>query len=173
MATEPVAYFLTWTTYGTWLHGREPASVDRDHNTPGTPLLAPDPEREAANRAAMRQPEYRLDAIRRMLVLRAILTVARHRGWRVWAAHVRTNHVHVVVSADCTPEKVLEDFKAWASRRLRVTLGEDADRDRWTQHGSTRYLWDEASAWEKVEYVVTGQGPPMSVYNGSVEEHHP
>jgi hypothetical protein len=36
----PIAYLLTWTRYGTWLHGDERGSVDAEHHTPGEPLLA-------------------------------------------------------------------------------------------------------------------------------------
>jgi len=137
MYSDPIAYFLTFTTYGTWLHGREPESVDRQHNTFGTPMLAPDPELEQKQRAKMKQPEYRLDENQRTIVLETILEVAKHRGWHVWAAHVRSNHVHVVISANVKPEKVLIDLKAWSSRRLKERLGEPPDRDRWTRHGSS------------------------------------
>ena len=40
-------------------------------------------------------------------------------GWRLHALTVRTNHVHAVVSADEAPEKVMTNFKIWATRRLR------------------------------------------------------
>jgi REP element-mobilizing transposase RayT len=166
MNDAPLAYFITFTTYGTWLPGRDPGSVDREHNQFGSPLLAPDPEREAAQRGKMRQPEYRLDERRRSIVLQTIREVAAHRKWKLWAVHVRTNHVHIVVAAAARPEKVMADFKAWASRRLREALGEEADRDRWTQHGSTRYLWTEDALAEKTAYVVEGQGEPMAVYDG-------
>src|SRR6266478_1713782 len=46
--SEPVAYFITFTTYGTWLHGRAPGSVDREHNQPGTAFLPADVAEEAA-----------------------------------------------------------------------------------------------------------------------------
>ena len=36
MHRDPLAYFLTFTTYGTWLHGREEGSVDRDNHVFGT-----------------------------------------------------------------------------------------------------------------------------------------
>jgi REP element-mobilizing transposase RayT len=161
----PLAYFITFTSYGTWLHGRAPGSVDRQHNAPGTPFLPPNPGQEDARRGQMRQPVYVLDDPRRQVVLRTVLEVARHRGWNVWAVHARSNHVHVVVSASARPEKVMSDFKAWASRRLREAFGEDADRDRWTQHGSTKYLWTDEAVADKVAYVVDGQGAPMAVYD--------
>jgi len=163
---EPVAFFITFSTYGTWLHGRAPGSVDRGHNVPRTPWLPVDTGLESARRQQMRQPEYVLDDARRQVVLRTILEVARHRQWRIWAVHVRTNHVHVVVSAAARPEKVMIDFKAWASRRLREAFNEDADRDRWTQHGSTRYLWNESAVGETSAYVLDEQGEPMARFDG-------
>jgi REP element-mobilizing transposase RayT len=166
---DPLAYFLTFTTYGTWLHGRAPGSVDREHNVPGTPWLPPNAEQEEAHREHMQQPEYLLDADRRQLVLQTILEVAKHRGWKVWAVHVRTNHVHIVVGAAAKPEKCMIDFKAWTSRRLREAFGEDADRDRWTQHGSTRYLWDEEAVNSAVRYVVDDQGERLACFDGMSE----
>lgn len=118
----------------------------------------------------MAQQEYVLDEPRRAVVLATILEVAKHRRWRVWAAHVRTNHVHIVVTAAAAkPEKVMSDFKAWASRRLREATGEETYRDRWTQHGSTRYLWNEQSLEQAVGYVLDEQGVPMASHDGRSE----
>jgi hypothetical protein len=135
---RPLAYFLTFTTYGAWLHGRAPGSVDRAHNVPETPFLPPDTDVEAEMRSAMRQEPYPLDELRRPVVLRTIKEVAAHRKWTLWAIHVRSSHVYVALTAECKPEKVMIDLKAWCSRRLREAFNESVDRERWTQHGSTR-----------------------------------
>ena len=37
----PVAYLLTFRSYGTWLHGDRRALVDRFHSIYGTPRLPP------------------------------------------------------------------------------------------------------------------------------------
>ncbi len=166
----PLAYFITFTTYGAWLHGRAPGSVDREHNVPGTPFLPPDDAREREMRAAMRQEPYVLDELRRQVVLRTIKEVAAHRKWKLWAVHVRSNHVHVVISADCKPEKVMADLKAWCSRRLREACNESSDRDRWAQHGSTRYLNDDKSFDAAVKYAIEEQGDAMQVYDGRSNE---
>jgi REP element-mobilizing transposase RayT len=169
----PLAYFITFTTYGTWLHGRAPGSVDREHNAPGTPFMEPDETRERKMRAAMRQEPYTLDGPRRQVVLRTIQEVAAHRNWQLWAVHVRSNHVHVILTAACKPEKVMADLKAWCSRRLRETFHEPPDRDRWTQHGSTRYLNDEKSFDAAVVYVIDEQGESMELYDSRVRHHEP
>ncbi|MBV8780616.1 MAG: hypothetical protein JO353_04400 [Phycisphaerae bacterium] len=59
----------------------------------------------------------------------------------------------------------MSDLKAWASRRLREAFGEDEDRKRWTEHGSTRYLWSESALAAKIGYVVDEQGEPMAVFD--------
>src|SRR4051812_12512423 len=92
---EPVAYFLTFTTYRTWLPGCAPGSIYRPHNAFGTPGCPPDPQRESSRQRQMRQPEYTLDPPRRRVALHTILEVARHRGWTLYAVHVRTTHVHI------------------------------------------------------------------------------
>ncbi|MBX3400168.1 MAG: transposase [Gemmataceae bacterium] len=171
--SPPLAYFITFTTYGTWLHGREPGSVDREHNVPGTPFLAPDRQLETRRRNALRQEPYTLDQPRREVVLRTVREVCSHRSWTLHAVHVRPTHVHVVVAAPAPPEKVMADLKAWASRRLREAFGEDADRDRWTQHGSTRYLNGATSLEAVVAYVVDEQGEPMSVFDSRNANHEP
>lgn len=169
----PLAYFITFSTYGAWLHGRAQGSVDRAHNLPGTPFLPSDREPEQEMRCAMRQEPYILDALRREVVLRTIQEVAAHRHWKLWAVHVRTNHVHLVITADCKPEKVMTDLKAWCSRRLREACDESSDRDRWSQHGSTRYLNDEKAFDAAVRYVVEGQGNPMTRFDHRIQPNEP
>jgi REP element-mobilizing transposase RayT len=77
------------------------------------------------------------------------------------AAHVRTNHVHAVVDGEAKPERILNDFTAYATRAL---PGAEADRKRWARHGSTRWLWKESEVRAAIRYVVEGQGTPMTVF---------
>src|SRR5262245_15497751 len=107
-----LAYFITYHTYGTWLHGRDIGSVDKDHNVPGTPYLPPDPKRERREFATLKHPPVELCASRRFIVDATIREVCQHRKWLLRAVHVRTTHVHAVVSAHHTAERVMNDFKA-------------------------------------------------------------
>ena len=69
----------------------------------------------------MRDPPYILDASARLTVLSAIREVCSFRNWTLLAAHVRSTHVHSVVEAEVPPEKVLNDFKSYATRNLNKT----------------------------------------------------
>ena len=117
----------------------------------------------------MKQDGYELDRPRRILVLEALRELCSRRGWNLQAAHVRSSHVHLVVSAQVTPERVLRDVKVHASRILDRAGIDTPARRRWTHHGSTRYLWEREQVGVAVHYVVREQGEPMAVWEGSFE----
>jgi REP element-mobilizing transposase RayT len=110
----------------------------------------------------MDQEAYVLDPAHRAVVFKEIREVCEHRAWMLLAAPVRTNHVHVVVDSDAAPEKVMNDLKVYASRRLNdLGLDDAGGRKRWARYGSTRWLWDDRSVQEAIRYVTEGQGEPM------------
>jgi REP element-mobilizing transposase RayT len=96
----------------------------------------------------------RLDSVERRAVGDAIRRACAFKGWALGALNVRSNHVHVVVTAvDRSPERVMLCLKAWSSRRLNELRGGTRGRW-WTRHGSTRYLNTRESVRRAVEYVV-------------------
>jgi REP element-mobilizing transposase RayT len=159
-----VIYLITFACYGCHLHGNAVGSVDPAHHVPGTPILEKNLARATFEEQRMDQSPYHLDCIRRDAVLQAIQSVCVHRGWNLLAAHVRSNHVHTVVEAEDPPERVMSDFKAYASRHLN-RMGLDAkNRKRWARHGSTRWLWQPLHVSAAIQYVVAEQGDVMSVF---------
>ena len=116
---EPQPYFITFTCYGTWLHGDERGSIDREHNDWQTPPLEPDEERERHDFALLKHSPVKLGPKQRLIVHRTIEEVCQHRGWRLHALNVRTNHVHVVVTANRRGKRVYNDFKSYATRHMK------------------------------------------------------
>jgi REP element-mobilizing transposase RayT len=159
-----LAYFITFSTYGTWLHGSAKGSVDDEHHCYGTPLVVPDAERECQAREAMVQPPYVMSATEREIVCKAIVDLARDRSWHLLATQVRTNHVRVVVSADRDPGRLMSDLKARASRDLTLAAFGNVERRRWTRHGSTLHLFHEEDVEAKIRYTLDGQGERMAWY---------
>jgi REP element-mobilizing transposase RayT len=159
-----VVYLITFACYGGHLHGGESGSVDRMHHTPGTPLLDVALSLVAFEAELMDQAPYSMDKIRRDVVLGAIQDVCEYRGWSLLAAHVRSNHVHTVVEAEVPPERVMGDFKTYASRRLNGMSLDEPKRRRWGRHGSTRWLWKPEHVSAAIQYVVVEQGDVMSLF---------
>jgi hypothetical protein len=166
----PITVFISWTCYGRWLHGHQSGSVDSEHNVLQAPFFDPNIQREAVEREAMTQPPYTLDEPRRRVVLEGILGVCSYRGWTLHAAHVRTWHIHVVVSGEATPERMLSDFKAYANRALNRAGFDDNARKRWTHHGSTRNINDARCLDAAVHYVLCKQGTPMQRWPEELDE---
>ncbi len=191
MRSVPLAYLLTWTAYGTWLPGDQRGWVMRRHG-----FQLPNPPVERRARKTMVEPMCELDCSQRMCVQDAIRRHCGLRGWRLHAVNCRSNHVHVVVTAqNVPPNKVIAQLKAWCTRELkargasegnisegqppsgsasegqsstRSTIADQSDtsgdgtviierRNWWTERGSVRWLFDEASVKAAIQYVVEGQ----------------
>jgi REP element-mobilizing transposase RayT len=152
---EPLAYFLTWTTYGTWLPGDARGWVER----PGQ-FRPPNAGLEAAARALLKEEPCVLDGEQRRLVEQVIARHCAIRGWHLHVVNCRTQHVHVVVTAGAPPKVVRDQFKAWCTRHLKaLQRARQADPSQavrvhwWTEGGSTRWLNDEVSLTEAITYV--------------------
>ena len=145
--------------------------MDRWHNRYGGPTLDESATLKASKVEHMAQLPYYLDDTRRRTVLSALLSRCAERGWFLFAAHVRTNHVHLVVDAlEEQPERLMSDLKAFASRRLNLFGLDEIGRKRWARHGSTRRLWKTQDVVAAIEYVVNGQGQPMAVYEADLSD---
>ena len=157
----PLGYLITFRSYGTWLHGDARGSVDRFHNTFGTPRLPYNEGWQRHNWNALKQPPVKLRRRQRAAIEEAIRETCKIRKWEFWVMNVRTNHVHIVVSAPCKPEKILSAFKANATRKLREAGCWHSNRSPWVDRGSKRYLWTEQDVINAVVYVEYDQGEPL------------
>lgn len=155
----PLAYLLTFRTYGTWLHGDEKHSVDRHgRNIYGTPDLAPHRNLHAAMKSELKQPVITLTAIQRTVVETAIEELCAQRNYQLRAINVRSNHVHAVVSVQAKPERIVDAFKAFATKKLRAENLVSKEWQIWSRGRSRRYLWKPRHVALAIEYVLYGQG---------------
>jgi REP element-mobilizing transposase RayT len=152
MHDDPIGYFLTWATYGTWLPGDARGWVEYRHG-----WQLPDPIRELEAKARMTEDACILTPAQRRAVAAQIADTCAHRGWMLHAVNCRSNHVHVVVSAEVAiPKKIRGDLKAWATRTLKEKF--DAGRENWwAERGSIRYLNTDDDLQSAILYVRESQ----------------
>ena len=161
----PIACHITFTTYGSWLHGDKRGSVDKGHNQYGSAFVSPNSGLHKKVQAFLKNPPVILEKIIREVVLEAVLRVCGFRGWVAHAIHVRSNHIHIVVSGDAEPESMMRDFKAYATRTIKKNSNNQAlIRKYWSRHGSTKYLWTKENLVSSVEYVKNKQAKKMSLW---------
>ena len=158
---SPVGYLITFRCYGTWLHGDERGSVDRHRRIYGSPGLQPSALRRQHDRDLLKQPPVELDSRQRMVTKAAIQETCSIRRWKLWTVNIRTNHVHLVVTANKKPEAVLSALKANATRALREAGFWTSELSPWEFRGSKKYLWDDKQLADAIAYVEYDQGEPL------------
>ena len=162
----PLAYLLTFRTYGTWLHGDDRHSVDRRKNIYGTPDIAPQQKLNEAMKSELKQSVIILDELQRTVVESAIKELCEQREYHLQAINVRSNHVHAVVSAQSKPERIADAFKAFATKKLREENLIARELQIWSRGRSNRYLWKPRHVSSAVDYVLYGQGDlPFDIEN--------
>ena len=155
----PLAYFISFRTYGTWLHGDKRGSIDRFHNRYGAPYKSPNKNWQRENESLLKTEPLILKARERKAIESAIRDTCTRRQWWLRAINVRTNHVHTVVSASRHKAGlVLNAFKANATRQLRQDGLWAHSFSPWADRGSKRKLWNEQSVARAIDYVLNGQG---------------
>ena len=159
-------YLITFACYGSHLPGQQ-GIIDRQHNQVGARTLLASPQRFAHAHASMADKPYEMDSSRRAVVLKSIQHLCLRRSWQLLAAHVRVTHLHIIVEADSSPERVMTAIKAFASAELNKLGIDSANRRRWARHGSTRYLWTPQQLSTAIHYVACNQGEPMALYVAS------
>ena len=152
----PVGYFLTFRSYGTWLHGDSRSSIDRmgHNNIPGTPVLSPNEDFVRLETRELKQPKVSFSNSQRKSIEITINNVCVYNNWILHALSVRTEHVHVIVSGFKRPETIMNSLKSWCTRRMREESLWKSSYSPWSRHGSTRYLWNEKDVMGACNYVI-------------------
>lgn len=159
MFSDPLAYFITFTCYGTWLPGD-----DRGWTKWRKGEKLPQPLLTNWCREQMKESPVLLDQVQREIVEHTIAQHCQIRGWHLHAVNCRSNHCHVVVTANSHDGDVVRDqFKAWCTRKLKeqwMAQRDSKDNVRehwWTAKGSVRSLFDDESLLAAIRYTLEAQ----------------
>ena len=149
----PLAYFISFRSYGTWLHGDQRGSIDRFNNRYGDRYLCPNERWRRHNQKKLKTDPFILGSRERESVEKAIRETCNVRRWQLMAVNVRTNHFHTVVTADLKSSLVLNAFKANATRQLKEDHLWTHPFSPWADKGSRRNLWHERSVANAIDYA--------------------
>jgi hypothetical protein len=155
------AYLVTFCCYGSWLPGDPRGTTDRRHNVPGTPRAPPNVPLHVWTARRLPQAPFELDPAARGVVEVAIRDQCARAGWTLHAVHVRTKHLHVVVSGRAPAERMMNQIKARATQHLRKAALIGDETRPWSRHGSIRRLLTGDAVERACHYVVFGQGAPL------------
>ncbi|MEO9932234.1 hypothetical protein [Rhodopirellula bahusiensis] len=153
MNVEPLACFITFTVYGTFLQGDARWWRCRESGTrPPQPLL------QQWHRNRLNHEVVLLDPFQRQAVEVEAKRLAAFRDWKLWCVNARSNHVHVVVSAQgASGAKIRDQIKANCTRVLRQKWSVFVDRPVWTVGGDWKCIQTEDELEQVVVYVREAQ----------------
>jgi REP element-mobilizing transposase RayT len=159
-APTTLAYFITWTSYGTWLPGDDRGWIKKNFNG----VQTPNAKLEQEMRGKMAEDAVQLSDSQRTIIDKTVRDHCAIRDWHLHAVNARTNHVHVVVTADRDPDEVMNQLKAWCSRKLSDASGlttrvaKKAGRRHWfTEDGDKQLIDDQEFLRNAIKYVLEGQ----------------
>jgi len=157
MLDDPIAYFITWTCYGTFLPGD-----DRGWTKWHKGDQLPQPRLADWCHEQMLETAVSLSSVQRELVEALIREHCELRQWILHAVNCRSNHCHVVVTAgDCEGQQIRSQLKSWTTRGLKRSQVACSDgpmrKQWWTRKGSVRWLFDEHSLEAAIAYTNDAQ----------------
>ena len=159
------AYLITFRAYNSWSHGDKRTSVDSKNNVVGKPRIAPNAALHRAMKSSALESELILNAAQRETVLKSIIDTCQYNHWTLFAAHVRTNHIHIVLQSNKSAEQTMGKIKCYATRDLKKHHVELSTRNAfWGYHGSTDNIWGPEELFQRLYYTVVEQGKPMALW---------
>jgi hypothetical protein len=111
----PLAYHITFGTYGTRLHGDKRGTVDRRLNQPGDPIIGADPDWQRIEISKLRFPIRQFDLAQRQLIESLIPDICIRGGWELLARAARKDHVHALLTAQADGGVI---FRRLSCRRI-------------------------------------------------------
>jgi REP element-mobilizing transposase RayT len=160
---DPIALFITWTSYGSWLPGDSHGWIKWKKGEE-----QPEPVLEDWFKERMKEIPVLLDAHQREAVEDVIREHAEHRGWELYAVSSRSNHVHVAVTvvpktgnqkfrvADGV-KRLRDQFKANATRVLRQGANPIQNEKVWAKGGDIQFIEMNDDLEQVVIYIAEAQ----------------
>ncbi len=175
------AWFLTWTTYGTWLPGDRRGFVSRTRhgpgprrrqNAPGTPYERDKPALVRAAIEQCKQPPVFLKQQHCEAILHCLQQTMRRWSWRLLAVAILRTHIHVLLLVQNDPSgfQVLRVLKGSLSRELSRKFEKPTGFRWWTSSGSTRCLKKQEEVISVTRYIEQ-QPNPLLVWTVSFQEN--
>jgi REP element-mobilizing transposase RayT len=149
----PLAYHLTWGTYGTRLHGDPRGTVDREMNRFGDPIIDRDTEWESQETALLRFPRRILTIEQRVFIESQFEGICARGSWKPIGIAAATDHVHAILTASAEGKAIRKWLKRWISEAMNTKWSLQSEEVWWAECGSIKWIWTEDYLDRAVEYV--------------------
>ncbi len=145
MSDRPLAYHITFGTYGTRLHGDPRGTVDKTHNKPGDPIVGQNDDWFQIESSSLNDQPVMLDHADRIRIECAIEDVCDKGNWHLHIAACQSNHVHVLLTSIDDGILTRRLLKRWLTELLEDTAEMNLKNPVrwWAKEGSVKWVWDQ------------------------------
>jgi REP element-mobilizing transposase RayT len=158
----PLAYHITFGSYGTRLHGDERGTIDRTMNKPGDPIVGRNEEWARMERALLKYPPVILSHEQRLAIELIVPDVCDRGGWVFSNVAARGDHVHVLLSTNRAPKAVRKWLKRWLGEELNERWTINEGKRWWVTGGSIKWVWKDWYLRNVYEYIEAQRTTPLS-----------
>jgi REP element-mobilizing transposase RayT len=141
---RPLAYHITWGTYGTRLHGDRRGTVDRIHNEFKAPIVQFEPDRWEAEVANLKFPPVRLTCEQRLRAEPLFPEICNRGHWEYLACAAAPDHIHLLLKSTFDPQTFRKLAKRWLGQELSKIWTPNEDNFWWSECGSIKWITDNS-----------------------------
>jgi REP element-mobilizing transposase RayT len=152
----PLAYHITFGTYGTRLHGDPRGTVDRSQNEFGEPIVGRDDEWKSFEQKNLNFQPLILTIEQRVFIERQVPTICERGGWEFLQVAAAPDHIHNMVSARIDGKDIRKWLKRWLSEALSAIWPLRYREVWWSECGSVKWIWTE-DYYERVRNYIQKQ----------------
>jgi len=152
-AAFPLAYHITWGTYGTRLHGDARGTVHRSENEFGDAIIGTDGDWQREEKSLLRFPIRILTIQQRQFIERAVPPICRRGGWELITVAAGPDHVHCVIRAAVDGKDIRKWLKRWLGESMTGHWPIQPGEVWWAECGSVKWVWNQDYYMRVVDYV--------------------
>jgi len=142
MSLRPIAYHITFGTYGTRLHGDSRGTVDRPMNQPGDPIIGADPAWWERERGRLNFEPVILTSEQMVFMEGVMPGVCERGGWDYHTGAGGPDHIHVLLTAEAEADAVRKWFKRWLGEAMSARWARAEGATWWAEGGSVKWVWE-------------------------------
>jgi REP element-mobilizing transposase RayT len=160
MLATPLAYHITFGTYGTRLHGDPRGTVERAQNRYGDPIKGADQRCWSRETGKLRYRPVCLTLEQRCFAENVIPNICLRGRWAYFNCAAASDHVHTLLSAGADGLKVRMWLKRWLGEALAAKWPLLEGQTWWAEGGSVKWVLDQCYFAKVREYIDRQRATP-------------
>lgn len=154
MPDSPIAYHITFGTYGTRLHGDERGTIDIKRNKPGDPIIGQNEHWQQYENQILNHKPVTFNEEQRHFIQKSLPQICERGEWTHHCSACQDNHIHIMLSTSSDEKMVRKWLKRWLGELLSNKHPLPSQQSWWAEGGSIKWIWDDFYLDAVYQYVI-------------------